>query len=111
MTFIAVLLDRYLHITKRHHVSEVSSMTRVLICSLSDCYQVPWSARCQVAKRSLHAAGGAGRWPSRTSSEKHTRLQVLDEPLPEPHRGSGCCSTRCTCTATTCTASCCGRAS
>ncbi|SPP78575.1 E3 ubiquitin-protein ligase HUWE1 isoform X2 [Drosophila guanche] len=74
MTFMAVLLDRFLPITKRHHVPEVSTMARVLISSLSDCYQMP-GVQVQVAEE-LHAAV-ARALAQPDSSEKHTRLQVL----------------------------------
>ncbi|XP_017050710.2 LOW QUALITY PROTEIN: E3 ubiquitin-protein ligase HUWE1 [Drosophila ficusphila] len=73
-TFLGVLLDRFLPITQRHHVPEVSTMTRVLICSLSDCYQQP-GVQVHVAEE-LHAAV-ARALAQPDSAEKHTRLQVL----------------------------------
>ncbi|XP_017074382.1 E3 ubiquitin-protein ligase HUWE1 isoform X3 [Drosophila eugracilis] len=73
-TFLGVLLDRFLPITQRHHVPEVSTMTRVLICSLSDCYQQP-GVQIHVAGE-LHAAV-ARALAQPDSAEKHTRLQVL----------------------------------
>ncbi|XP_020812175.1 E3 ubiquitin-protein ligase HUWE1 isoform X3 [Drosophila serrata] len=73
-TFLGVLLDRFLPLTQRHHVPEVSTMTRVLVCSLSDCYQQP-GVQVQVAEE-LHAAV-ARALAQPDSSEKHTRLQVL----------------------------------
>ncbi|XP_037724903.1 E3 ubiquitin-protein ligase HUWE1 isoform X3 [Drosophila subpulchrella] len=73
-TFLGVLLDRFLPITQRHHVPEVSTMTRVLVCSLSDCYQQP-GVQVHVAEE-LHAAV-ARALAQPDSAEKHTRLQVL----------------------------------
>ncbi|XP_070138870.1 E3 ubiquitin-protein ligase HUWE1 isoform X1 [Drosophila bipectinata] len=73
-TFLGVLLDRFLPITQRHHVPEVSTMSRVLICSLSDCYQQP-GVQVQVSEE-LHAAV-ARALAQPDSTEKHTRLQVL----------------------------------
>jgi len=73
-TFLAVLLDRFLPLTQRQHVPEVSTMARVLICSLSDCYQQA-GVQQQVAEE-LHAAV-ARALAQPDSAEKHTRLQVL----------------------------------
>ncbi|XP_030381581.1 E3 ubiquitin-protein ligase HUWE1 isoform X3 [Scaptodrosophila lebanonensis] len=73
-SFLAVLLDRFLPLTQRQHVPEVSTMARVLLSSLSDCYQQP-GVQTQVAEEVHAAVARALAQPD--SAEKHTRLQVL----------------------------------